>query len=105
MPISLLSAVRKFFERIIVDFIIRHLKGNALLSDNHFGFRYGRSASDHLLLFSRDWQKTLDTGLGTIVVALDIAIAFDRMWYAGLQEKLLAKNIRRHLLMLMDDYL
>lgn len=34
MPISLLSAVRKFFERIIVDFIIRHLKDNALLSDN-----------------------------------------------------------------------
>ena len=57
------------------------------------------------MLLSRDWQDSLDNGLDTLVVALDIAGAFDRVWHAGLLEKLHAKGIHGHLLALMSDYL
>ena len=54
---------------------------------------------------SRDWHDSLRTSMDTIVIALDITGAFDRVWYAGLLEKLHAKGIQGHLLMLMNYYL
>ena len=104
-PISLLSVVGKVFERIVAEVICSHLDDNHLLSDQQFGFRPGRSTSDLLLLLSRDWQDALDDSLDTIVVALDIAGAFDRVWHAGLLEKLRAKGIQGDLLLLLGDYL
>ena len=104
-PISLLSVVGKVLERVVVEAITRHLEDNALLSDHQFGFRSGRSTTDLLMLLSKDWQDSLDNGLDTLVVALDIAGAFDRVWHAGLLEKLRAKGIQGPLLMLVADYL
>ncbi|KAK4297983.1 hypothetical protein Pmani_029631, partial [Petrolisthes manimaculis] len=95
------SVVGKILERIVVQTLTHHLDDESLLSNQQFGFRSGRSTSDLLMLLSRDWQDSLDSGLDTIVVALDIAGAFDHVWHAGLLEKLRAKGIRGHLLMLM----
>ncbi|KAG0720631.1 hypothetical protein GWK47_048142 [Chionoecetes opilio] len=44
-------------------------------------------------------------GQDTVVVALDIAGAFDRVWHGGLLEKLRAKGIQGDLLLLLGDYL
>ncbi len=104
-PISLLSVVGKVFERIVAEVICRHLDDNNLLSNQQFGFRSGRSTSDLLLLLSKDWQDSLDEGLDTLIVALDIAGAFDRVWHEGLLEKLRVKGIQGDLLRLMGDYL
>ena len=104
-PISLLSVVGKVFERVVADVMCRHLKDNYLLSDQQFGFRPGRSTSDLLTLLTGDWQNALDDGLDTVVVALDIAGAFDRVWHGGLMEKLRAKGIQGDLLQLLGDYL
>ncbi len=104
-PISLLSVVGKVLERLVAGVICQHLSENNLLSDRQFGFRPGRSTSDLLLLLTKDWQNALDEGLDTLVVALDIAGAFDRVWHAGLLEKLRAKGIQGNLLLLLDDYL
>ena len=57
------------------------------------------------MLLSRDWQDSLDNGLDTLIVALDIAGVSDRVWHAGLLEKLRAKGIQGHLLILMGNYL
>ncbi|MEJ1594580.1 reverse transcriptase domain-containing protein, partial [Escherichia coli] len=40
-----------------------------------------------------------------LVVALDIAGAFDRVWHSGLLAKLRAKGIGGSLLTLLEDYL
>ncbi|XP_050712617.1 uncharacterized protein LOC126996284 [Eriocheir sinensis] len=66
-----------------------------------FGFRPGRSTSDLLMLLTKIWQDTLTT----VVVALDIADAFDRVRHGGLLEKLRAKGIQGDLLQLLGDYL
>ena len=104
-PISLLSVVGKVLEQIVATAICQHLSENHLLSDRQFGFRPGRSTADILLLLSKDWQDALDEGLDTLVVALDIAGAFDRVWHAGLVEKLRAKGVQGDLIVLLQDYL
>ena len=88
-----------------MEVICRHLRENNLLSNQQFGFRPGRSTSDLLLLLSKDWQDALDDGQDTLVVALDIAGAFDRVWHEGLLEKLRAKGIQGDLLQLLGRYL
>ena len=49
-------------------------------------------------LFSQDCQDGLDEGLGTLVVTLDIAGAFDRVWHAGLVKELRVKSIQDNIL-------
>lgn len=54
---------------------------------------------------SQDYQDALTEGLDTLVVALDIAGDFDRVWHAGLVKKLPVKGIQGDLLKLHEDYL
>ena len=56
---------------------------------------------DLLTVLSQGWQKALDEGLDTLVVTMDIAGAFDRVWNSGLVEKLRAKGIQGNLLELL----
>ena len=104
-PVSLLSAVGKAFEKMVAQTMWSHLNEQQLLSPQQFGFRPNRSTSDLLLLLSQEWQDTLDEGLDTLVVALDIAGAFDRVWHSGLLAKLRAKGFDGRLLTMLDDYL
>ncbi len=103
-PISLLSAMGEVFERMVATVIGQHLTDNNLLSPHQFGFRPGRSTSD-LLLLSQEWQDSLHEGLDTLVVFLDIAGAFDRVWHSGLVAKLRSKGIAGSLLTLLEDLL
>ncbi len=57
------------------------------------------------MLLTGGWQDALDGGLDTVVVALDIAGAFDRIWHRGLLEKLRTKGIHGNLLQVLGDYL
>ena len=78
-PISLLSVVSKILERVIVEQLTCHLDRHHLISHRQYGFRKGRSASDLLLLLARTWHEALDSGRPSLVIALDIAGAFDLM--------------------------
>ena len=104
-PISLLSNISKILEKIITDEITQHLYENNLLSNRQFGFRASRSTGDLLLLLSKNWQDALDNGLDTLVIALDIAGAFDRVWHKGLLAKLQERGIQGDLLKLLENYL
>ena len=87
-PISLLSTVSKILEKVIAEHLTRHLEEHHLLSPRQYGFRKERSASDLLLLHAKTWHDALDTGRPSLVIALDIAGAFDRVWHRGLLAKL-----------------
>jgi len=104
-PISLLSVLGKILEAIIADKISYFLTSHQLLNNKQFGFRTNRSAADLLLQLSTTWQKSLDQGKDTFIIALDIAGAFDRVWHRGLITKLNSLGIRGHLLHLLQDYL
>ena len=104
-PISLLSVVSKTFERIICEQLTQYLEENHLQSPSQFGFRKGRSTSDLLLLLSKAWHDALDIGRPSLVIALDIAGAFDCVWHRGLTAKLEQLGITGNLLHLLSSYL
>ena len=104
-PISLLSTVSKILERIIAEQLSRHLEEQHLISPRQHGFRKGHSASDLLLLLSQAWHNALDAGRPSLVIALDIAGAFDRVWHKGLLAKLEQFGITGQLLKLFSSYL
>ena len=104
-PVSLLSIMSKVCEKILYDQLLQHLADNKIISDRQFGSRTGRSAADlHLLLTSR-WSKALDKGLKTMVLALDIDAAFDRVWHQGLLTKLQSMGVVEGSLALLRSYL
>ena len=47
-PVSLLSVVSKFFEKLVNDRIVDHLEKCGLFSDFQYGFRSSRSTADLL---------------------------------------------------------
>lgn len=104
-PISLLSVVSKILEKIIAEQLTNFLDEHHLLSHRQYGFRKGHSTADLLLLLSRNWNDALDAGLNTLVIALDIAGAFDCVWHQGLIAKLGALGIAGDLLELFSNYL
>ena len=104
-PISLLSVVGKIYEKILAKTLTNHLEKHHLLSMKQFGFRKERSTADLLLQITSSWNKSLDRGVDTYVIALDIAGAFDRVWHAGLICKIKSFGIDGNLLGLIKDYL
>ena len=104
-PISLLSIISKIFERIIGEQLTSFLEENHLHSPKQFGFRKGRSTSDLLLLLSKSWHDALDDGHPSLVIALDIAGAFDSVWHEGLSSKLQQVGVTGDLLCLLSNYL
>ena len=104
-PISLLSILAKVYERILVKNITNFFDTHHLISNRQFGFRSKRSVSDLLLQLTTTWQKSLENGKDTCVIALDIAGAFDRVWHKGLIAKLKSLGISGDLLLLLQDYL
>ena len=78
-PISLLSIPSKLLERIVHRKLLRHLLDNSILSPRQFGFRLGSSTQEALLTATHDWHRSLDRGLSTAALFLDLSNAFDRV--------------------------
>ena len=86
-PVSLLSVISKFFERLVNNRIVDHLKKRDLFSDFQYGFRaFNRSGA-------------------TRAVALDTSKAFVRVWHAGLLHKLKSYGISGQIFGLMSSFL
>ena len=91
-------------EWVIAEQLILHLEEHRLISPRQFGFRKGRSASD-LLLLAKSWHNALDSSGSSLVIALDIAGAFDRVRHKGLLAKLEQLDVTGRLLELFSTYL
>ena len=62
--------------------------------DQQFEFRPGRSTYDEKMFLTRHWQDDLDEGRDDVVVALDIAGVFDKVWHQSLLESSMLKVSR-----------
>ena len=87
-PISLLSVVSKVFEKLVNNRIVDHLEKCSLFSDFQYGFRSSRSTADLLTVVSDRIARAFNRSGATQAVVLDISMAFDRVWHAGLLHKL-----------------
>ena len=92
-PISLLSVMGKFLEKIICKRLMHFLESNHILSPHQYGFRRGRETEQACCRLAESVVAALRRRHQTQAVMLDIQAAYDTVWQAGLLEKLRRKGI------------
>ena len=92
-PVSLLSVVSKVFEKLVNNRIVDFLERCGLFFNFQYGFRSSRSTADLLTVVSDKFARAYDRSGATRVVAFDISKAFDRVWHAGLLQRLKSDGI------------
>ena len=92
-PVSLLSVVRKVFEKLVNNRIVHDVEICGLFSDFWCGFRSSRSTADLLTVVSDRIARDFNRSGATQAAALDITKAFNRVWHAGLIHKLKSYGI------------
>ena len=104
-PVSLLSVVRKVFEKFVNNRIVDHLENCSLFSDFQYGFGSSRSSADLVTVVSDEIARVFNRSGATRAVALDISKAFDRVWYASLLHKLKYYGISGQIFGLISSFL
>ena len=103
--VSLLSVVSKVFEKLVNNRIVDHLEKCGLFSDFQYGFRSSRSTADLFTVASDRIARAFNRSGATRAVALDICKAFDRVWHAGLLQKLKSYGISGQIFSLISSFL
>ena len=104
-PILLQPICGKILEQIIYNKMFEFFSENELISHNQSGFRPGDSCINQLLCITHDIYQSLDDGLETRGVFLDISKAFDKVWHEGLLFKLKQNGISGNLLNVITNFL
>ena len=93
-PISLLSVFAKVLEGLVHDRLVSFFEGKHLLTDSQFGFRKNKDTKAALIRFISSIQQSLDDGLKTAAVYIDLRKAFDTVNHQILLNKLSRYGIR-----------
>ncbi|GBP55467.1 RNA-directed DNA polymerase from mobile element jockey [Eumeta japonica] len=102
---SLLSGLAKLFERVLKTRLSNHLFGKGLIIDEQFGFRPAHSCSQQVLRLVEYVSKGFKTKQKTVAVCFDVAMAFDRVWHAGLVYKLYSLQVPDRLILIIQNFL
>ena len=103
--VSLLSVVSKVFEKLVNNRIVDYLEKCGLFSDFRYGFRSSRSTADFLTVVSDRLARAFNRSGATWAVAVDISKGFNRVWHAGLLQKLRSYGISAQILVLISSFL
>ena len=79
LPVSLLSVLSKFFEKLVNNRIVNHLEKFGLFSNFHYGFKSSWSTANLLAAVSDRIGRAFNRSGVTRAVALDTSTAFDRV--------------------------
>ena len=93
-PISFLSNIDKFFEKLMQGRLIEFLEGKQILYYRQFGFRKDFSANHVILTLQESIQKALDDEQLACGTFIDLEKAFDTVSHDILLEKLNHYGIR-----------
>ena len=104
-PISLVSCVRKAFQRVVYRSVYNHLADRSLIYKNQSGFLPGPSTVYHLIELLHDTCTALESHQINCQVFCDISKTFDRVWHKGLILKLEKYGINGNLLLWFMDNL
>jgi hypothetical protein len=96
-PISLLGAVGKLFENIVLTRILYEVGEHRLLRDEQFGFRPRHSTSPQLAPLVERITRNFGEKRLTGAAFLEVAKAFDTIWIDGLLYKLTILNFPSYL--------
>jgi Reverse transcriptase (RNA-dependent DNA polymerase)/Endonuclease-reverse transcriptase len=104
-PISLLSALGKIFERIILSRLNDHTIDNNIIPNEQFGFAPGLSTSHQLFRIVTRIRRKLADGQSTGMVFFDSEKAFDSVWHGGLIYKLFGFGYPRYIQHIIYSFL
>ena len=97
--------VSKVFEKLVNNRIVDHLEKCGLFSNFQYGFRSSRSTANLLTVACDRIARAFNRSVATRAVALDISKAFDRVWRAGLLQKLKPYGISGQIFGLISSFL
>lgn len=104
-PISLLSALSKVIERIILNRLKSHIIAHDLLLPEQFGFRECHSTTQQLLRVTEHIHDAIQNKEHAAILLLDLKKAFDKVWHRGLLYKLIHYYFPDSLIHLVNSYL
>ena len=87
-PLSNLCFYSKVLEKCVFKQLVDHLDANGLLGNCQSAYRQFHSCETALTLVSNDILNSLDSGLPTFIVMLDLSAAFDTVDHSILIERL-----------------
>ena len=97
--------VNKVFEKLVNNRIVDHLEKCGLFSDFQYGFRSSRSTADFLTVVSDRIARAFNRSGATWAVSVDMSKGFNRVWHAGLLQKLRSYGISAQILVLISSFL
>ncbi|GBN87302.1 RNA-directed DNA polymerase from mobile element jockey [Araneus ventricosus] len=97
-PISLLSNLRKIYEKVILARLKEHCSDLQVIPDEQYGFRPNHSCEHQLFRVTSLITHGFNNKLYNGGVFLDVRKAFDRMWHNGLIYKLIANKLHHYLI-------
>lgn len=104
-PISILPALSKVFEKLILNQLVSYFNRNDLLHSSQFGFTKGRSTTDAGVVLVKHifdaWEKAQDA----IGIFCDLSKAFDCVDHENLIRKLKHYGVKNTALDLVSSYL
>ncbi|MFS5355118.1 reverse transcriptase family protein, partial [Streptococcus agalactiae] len=104
-PISLLPAISKIAERVILRQLKQEAEDLELLPSEQFGFRNKHSTELQLLRIVEHASQHEKRGRTTAMLLLDVERAFDRVWHDGLIFKMVDAGFSKRMCQLMDNYI
>ena len=97
--------VSKIFEKLVNHRIVNNLEKYGLFSDFQYGFRSSRATTYLLTVVSDRNARAINRSGATRAVAFDIFKAFNRIWDAGLLQKLKSYGISGQIFGLISSFL
>ena len=104
-PISILPAMCRLFERILVDEMNYYLYHNHLITDAQYGFVMRRSTELLLLNCSSVWVNAIDAKCFVDIAYIDFAKAFDTVSHTKVLYKLSRYGISGNILKWFTSFL
>ena len=92
-PISLISSIRKPFERVIEQRLRSHLEKIGFSNKHQSGFRRAKSTDDHLFRLTQSIMESFNRGEHVVAAFLDVEKAFDNVWHNGLRYKIFQLDV------------
>jgi hypothetical protein len=103
--ISLLSAIGKLFEKVILKIVQRHIEERGLLNACQFDFRARHSKELQCMRLTDHVTLNFNNNISPAVVLLVIEKSFDTTWHIGLLYKLSTLRFSICLIKLISPFL
>ena len=104
-PISILSAIEKIMEEVLVRRITKFLQKYKVIDNRQFGFQKGKNINQLLGNFANVLNESLSKNLHNIVMFIDFSKAFDTIPHEKLLKCLENNGLRGKCLNILKDYL